>query len=550
MNTPLSLYATLAVTILAVVAALVLYILVRVIIAKLSGSRERGGRRVLISRLALPVVFTGAFFTVKAAFALPSAFRPYLDAGLIFFAFFFLIRLFDAAVLAWYVRAKRPFPLPDVLRSLALGVMEIIVLFAVLKGVLNINLTAALATSAVLTMVLGLALQGVLGNILSGISLHFSRSIHRGDWVSIGSQEGVVVDTNWRETRILDRSSNIIILPNNIVASEKITNFAQPDNRSALFLPFKISAAAPAQRVLDALAEAARDCPQVAADPAPVTYIKSFDDFGVSYLLKFWITEYARKDIIITDVGRLAWYKLKRRGIEISAPLGDKLAPIAAGMSAAVAAAGREAGSGKIIALPEPGGAVEREVSDLRDENLSLLLQSAFLRYQQGEKAGQLMVPEDDVMDLAAVVQRAVYAKGEVLCRQGDKGRSAYIVARGRIRGEIIAEEYDKKFSTTFDVGPGEIFGEMSLFTGMPRTASGTITEEADLLKIKAEDFAVVLAKNPDLAEVMAELIAARNEQNKAFLVKIKELSAKDIEAGTNKKSILDYLRRFVGLKK
>ena len=89
----------------------------------------------------------------------------------------------------------------------------------------------------------------------------------------------------------------------------------------------------------------------------------------------------------------------------------------------------------------------------------------------------------------------------------------------------------------------------MSLFTGMPRTATGTIEEEAVLLKIRAEDFGPVLAKNPDLAEVIADLVSARNEQNREFLLKIKELSEKDIHAGTNKKSILEYLKKFVGIR-
>ena len=99
---------------------------------------------------------------------------------------------------------------------------------------MNINLSPILGASAILTMVLGLALQGVLGNILSGVSLHFARSINRGDWVSIGSHEGIVVDTNWRETRILDRASNIIVLPNTVVASERIINYAQPDDADGL----------------------------------------------------------------------------------------------------------------------------------------------------------------------------------------------------------------------------------------------------------------------------------------------------------------------------
>ena len=171
---------------------------------------------------------------------------------------------------------------------------------------------------------------------------------------------------------------------------------------------------------------------------------------------------------------------------------------------------------------------------------------SSFLRRQTGDKAGELIVGEDEIAVLAEHVRRSIYSKGEVLCRQGDRGASCFVVAKGRIRGEIVYEESGKKYVSEFAVGPGGIFGEMSLFTGMPRTATGIVIEESELIEIRAEDFAVLLGRNPALAEVIAEIVSRRNEENREFLKKIKELSEKDIQDGTNKKTILAYLKRFV----
>ena len=524
----LEFYRTLAVWAAAILGGLLLYAAVRFLAGRIS-AKKTDGKRPMIARIALPFVFLLASFLVKEFGRLSSAFTPYVDAALIFFAFFFIIRLVDAAVYGWYVRTRKTFPLPDVLRSIALGVLYLIVLFGVLKYTLNINITTVVATSAVLTMVIGLALQGVLSNILSGISLHFARSITRGEWVSIGEKEGIVVDTNWRETRLLDRNSNIVILPNNSVAEATITNFAQPDTRTALALHFKLSPEAPAQLVLDLLREAARDCPRVVSDPMPMATLLEFDPYGVHYRVKFWVTDYGRKNGIATDVGRLAWYKLHRHGIRAAVDLPEMIGGVLRG-----------------TASPRPPTVQAADA----DENFVVLTGSTFLRYQQGDKKGQLMISEDDIRGLAGVVKRAVYAKGEVLCRQGDPGRNCYIVAKGLLRGDIITEENGKKYSNEFEVGPGGIFGEMSLFTGMPRTATGVVAEEAILLKIEAGDFGPVLAKNPGLAEVIADLVSARNELNKGFLLKIKELSEKDIHAGTNRKSILEYLKKFVGFGK
>ena len=487
-----------------------------------------------LSKLNLPTVFLIVAFifkikVIKEAIPGSQKFYSYLDAAIVFFVTFFLLRLLDAFLFSWYSRRRLPFPLPRVLHGLILAVIYLVILFAILKGVLKINITPFLATSAILTMILGLAFQGVLSNILSGMSLHFTKSFTRGDWVKIGQTEGIVVDTNWRETRIFDRYSNIIVIPNNTVASETITNFSYPDKKTSLTISVKVGFEAQPSSVIEALLEAAREVPDVLSSPQAQAFILSYDDFGITYLLKFWVTDFSRKNIIIGEVGRLLWYNLKRRNIEISIPVSDKVADIL-----------------KTVLPKEKMMAVDEE----RGKTFLDLLNSSFLRYQEGERLGELLVSENEVRELASHLQREKYARGEVLFRQGEKGESCYLVTRGMVKGEIIYEEKGKEYKSEFRVGPGGIFGEMSLFTGMPRTATGIIEEESELLEIKAKDFALLLSHNPKLSEVIAEIVSARNQKNEEFLRKIKELSEKDLKESCSKKSILDRLKKFVLLLK
>jgi small-conductance mechanosensitive channel/CRP-like cAMP-binding protein len=529
--TQIALFQDLAIFLIALIAALALYFLARLVLTKFSISKQKAGGAFL-SRLSLPIIILLVVFILKSvALPISGTFRNYLDAALVFGIIFLIIRFFDAALFSWYVRKQKPFPLPDVLRGLILGVLYLLVLFVVLKNIVHVNITPFLATSAILTMVLGLAFQGVLSNILAGMSLHFTKSFSRGDWVGIGSHEGVVVDTNWRETRIRDRQSNIIVIPNNIVATEKITNFSQPDSKAALILPFRINYKDPAVDVFQTLLEAAGDCPDVLKDPAPLAFITGYDDLGVSYVLKFWITDFARKNSIVSEVGRLAWYKLHRKKIDLAVALGDQVRDAMAAVREKPAERSEQA---------ERAGESDREKTFLD------LMYSSFLRGQPGEKSEGLIVSENELRALASLVVRHAYTKGEILFRQGDKGTSSWVVAKGKVRGEIAYEENGKKFLSEFVVGPGGIFGEMSLFTGMPRTATGIVDEESELLEIRAEDFAVLLEQIPALADVIAETVSGRNEQNLEFLRKIKGLSEKDIQAGTNKKSILEHLRSFV----
>ncbi len=483
------------------------------------------------ARLALPVSFilvALAFTSGAARQLLPvrERFFDFVRAGLVFFAVVFIVCLVDASIYVWLKRQKARYPVPDVLHGFILAVLYLALIFIILNGILGINITPFLATSAILTAVIGLALQGVLSNILAGLSLHFTRSFSRGDWVKVGETEGIVMETNWRETRILDRASNMIVLPNNAVASSTLTNFSQPDAKAAITLPLKVGYEAPPALVLAELTAAAREVPEVIAHPAPLANILGYDDFGMSYLLKFWIQDYHRKYSITTEVGRRVWYKFKRLGIAIPMPVSGQLA--------------------RVLETVDKAGAQEI-VGKAAEHNLIDLLNSSFLRHQEGERAGQPILTDAEARELASLARRVEFTPGETLFRQGEKGEACYVVARGKVKGRVTAEEDGKSFSSEFHTGPGGIVGEMSLFTGMPRTATITVEEESELLEIGAAAFVEILARNPGLAEAVAEIVSLRNRNNLESLRKVKELSAADLEAGSSKKTVLEYLRKLVG---
>ena len=173
--------------------------------------------RVFVSRLTAPLIFLTVTLILRINFVRALLFphesiHHYLDAALVFLAVFLVIRLLDALWLGWYARRGKPFSVPKVLHTILLFILYVTAFFLVLKWILNISITPFLATSALFTAILGLAFQGVLNNLLSGLSLHFTRSFSKGDWIGLNSIEGIVIDTNWRETRLFDRSSNIVVI--------------------------------------------------------------------------------------------------------------------------------------------------------------------------------------------------------------------------------------------------------------------------------------------------------------------------------------------------
>jgi CRP-like cAMP-binding protein len=227
----------------------------------------------------------------------------------------------------------------------------------------------------------------------------------------------------------------------------------------------------------------------------------------------------------MAEVGRKIWYKFKRRGIDIPIPLSDKLGQV-------------------LFSVDSEKKSGEREAR--MNRNFSDLIKSNFLRYHEGEREGEFLVSEDDMREFASMVRRYQFAPGEVVFRQGDSGESCYVVASGKISGKICYHEKGREYKSEFEIEPGGLFGEMSLFTGMPRTATGIVAEEAELLEIKSEDFAHLLAINPQLSDALAEIVSKRNLENQEFLEKLKELSKKDIEHSTNKRSILARLSSLI----
>jgi len=490
-------------------------------------------RRTVAAHLYLPVSLLLATLGTKlpalrSALPLGDRFYRYFDAAFVFFIIFFLIRLFDGLVHLRYEKKGRPFPLPNVLHGFALIVVYAAVALAILRAFLGFNIGPLLAGSAILTAVLGLALQGVLGNIFSGMSLHYTRSFSRGDWVKVGETEGQVVDTNWRETRLRDRASNIVVIPNTVVASQTIVNFSLPDRAAAVVLPVKVDVLAAPAVVLGLLVEAAKEAPDVLASPVPTSYILNYDEFGVTYVVKFWIVDYGRKPGIAGEVARLVWHKLRRHGVEIPVPLESKV-------------------KGVLRAL-RPSEDRAGDTAAEHERNFEDLSRSSFLNIQEGEEAGRSVLSESEVRDIAASSERMRFGAREVLFRQGETGDVCYVVARGKVRGEIVHEDGGKTYTTSFEVGRGGLIGEMSLFTGLPRTATVVVDEDSELLGIRAEALASLLAHNPSLAEALADVVSARNRANSETLLKIKDLAARDVKASTDKKSVLEYLKRLVNL--
>lgn len=116
---------------------------------------------------------------------------------------------------------------PGLIRYCVLGSIYTIVIFCIVGFIYKLPLGSLLAGSGVLAMIIGIAIQGNVANIFSGILLNIEKPFSIGDWVKIGSFDKIkIIDITWRSMHVIDRQNNMISIPNGIVAESQIINYS------------------------------------------------------------------------------------------------------------------------------------------------------------------------------------------------------------------------------------------------------------------------------------------------------------------------------------
>ncbi len=381
---------------------------------------------------------------------------------------------------------------PALLRGMLRVVAMALAAFFVLRFEMGWNITPLLASTALVTAVMGFALQGVLGNLLAGMSLNLTGALAHRDWVAIDDLEGRVEEMNWRETWIVTREHIPVRIPNSQVADARLRSLSRPEGPRRCSLFVDASYNDPPDAVLQALLAAAAAVPEVRKNPTPSAYVLDYKNYGVGYELRVWLDDYPFRDPILGEVRRHVWYQFRRAGIDIPYPVTDQV--INDFMARAAGPAG-----------PAEDPAAARRAAGL--------MQSDFARKVLQDAEGRRLVDEAELSEWAGRLTSLLYGRGEILFRQGEAGDCCYVVLSGRLAGRI--QHRDAAKETTFEVGPGAVVGEMSLMTGLPRMAEVTVRESAELLRIPAAEFAALLGKHAGLVEQMSRLVAERVQQNR-----------------------------------
>lgn len=357
-----------------------------------------------------------------------------------------------------------------------------------------------LTTSAVGAVVVGFALQDTLGNMFAGLAIQVEKPFHVGHWVTVGSHEGRVHEVTWRATKLKTKTGNLVILPNSLVAKEPIVNYSEPEVPTRLEVDIGVSYTVPPNQVRAALVEAARGAPAVLADPAPEAIVHDFSASAVTYRILIWTTDFARSSLTCSRVRTAAYYALRRHGYEIPYPIQVEYQ--------------------RTEEVERPG--------DRRARLEAVLAEVDLLAPLTPEERGEL----------AADARELLYGAGDTIVRSGDAGDSMFVVARGTVR--VV----DASGNDVAHLGERQYFGEMSLLTGGPRSASVVAEGDCEVVELTASSLRTFALGNPKALARISEVVVLRQvdlDQKTAA----RTAAAAAVETP---QSLLARIRTFLGL--
>jgi len=327
----------------------------------------------------------------------------------------------------------------------------------VLISVLALPIGGLLATSGVLAIVLGLALQNTLADVFAGIAFGIEAPFNVGDRISLGDKtEGTVVQMNWRSIRILTDGDDVAIVPNSVVAKSDIVNRSFPTRVRSAFIEISCPAASSPERVIDTLQQATLLCPPILPVPVSSAVLTRLGSKKSRYRVTFSVSDTEHlsttKDLLFRHAMRQLYYS----GLYFPRTAQDMRSP--------------DEGT------PQPFHPVLAVLQD------TILF--------EGLEAEQLA-------DLAAQLKPRSLESGEVLFAQGGTEATLFVVLSGILQINQHTESSGQQ--RLGFIGAGDYIGEVSLLTGAPYAVTATARTPCKLYGLDCNVIKPLLAANSDL---------------------------------------------------
>lgn len=381
-----------------------------------------------------------------------------------------------------YWRRRRGRETPALIRDILTIALLLLGLSLGLWWQEGMSFTGLITASGATAIILGIALQTVIQDLFSGLSINLDGSYALGDWLTVYSDQmpepvyGCVTGVTWRSTFLMMEDGRRLMVPNHILTANPVLNHSRPGDAKRFEVEVSVDIRIPVDRVVDMLmGEAIKTVRSLGMSPMPEpsVVIDRIDGDGIYYRVRF----YADPDRITPSVTRSIMYRALLRVVQrVEMPMPVTQIEMAQ-------APDLDYGRGP-DSIPE-GLRHARLFADVLDEEQILLLATRC-----------------NVRD---------FADGVALMEQGDTTTSMFIILEGAARITLTLPGGAPQELAV--LAAGDVVGEMSLMTGAPRSATVRAMTRIRALEITKESIEELLRKSPELLQGFSELLAIRQQE-------------------------------------
>ena len=392
----------------------------------------------------------------------------------------FILNLFVKRFLWIPLEERTGRTIPNVVRLFVAAVIYMLAGFGIIAFVYEQPLTSLLATSGVVAMIIGLAIQVNISNVFSGIVINLERPFRVDDWVKIQSAkaltEGKVVDITWRTTRILTKDGYILSVPNSAASEAVVHNYNYPDEPCKASLNIRIDYTHSPEKVEKILLDALLSTEGILSDPAPTAFFDGFSDWAADYSVSFYVSNYAQKDDYDKKVWKRIWVHLRRAGI--------------------VPAVQRQE-------VHTFQGVKERGREEAVKPMALLQEIDVFTAFSDEHKAY-----------LSEKMRCHHFSAGEIIFKQSEAGNSLFIIAEGVV--SIYVQLENDQTLEVARLGAGNFFGEIAVLTGKERTAAVIALTKTALFEIVKADILPLMQEQPQVAQLISTVLIQRQQMTES----------------------------------
>jgi len=367
------------------------------------------------------------------------------------------------------------------MQDIVVALIYISVALSVITNVFGFPIGSIVATSGVVAIILGFALQSTLSDLFSGIALNLGQAYNIGDWIVVNDTiEGHVIETKWRSTHLLSGTNDLVILPNNNLAKANLLNRSGSDRSHGASLTVRFVPTTRPAVIVEVMHEVLLSCTSILTVPVPTVLVKSLDSESVEVELSFGVKDRAGIGAAKNEIFDLIFRHAKATGLHLSS---------------------QDSKTGRADFGAEQGLLAASHHSQAQIRLLNALPLFSSLTAREKETLAQVMSERD-------------YHKGDVLVEQGAVLHSLMIVRRGVLR--VIRVEDGRRIELG-RLAPGDCFGEEGLLTGAGSAGAIEALCHVEICEIAQAALMPVLQERPVIAEELANILA-RRVQNEQYL--------------------------------